>query len=340
MNGKIELLQVYRGFAALLVVLHHIASSCEFYLKFMPFNDFFKIGWSGVDFFFVLSGFIITFKHYQDIGHPESLLGYFKKRFYRIYPTYWVVSSFALFLMLISGMKIVHEELLTIPFILKSYLLIPTTYPFLGVAWSLCYEVFFYVIFGFLVYYGNKLILPLIAFYVIFLFTVLFLNINNEVILFLGSPYHIEFLFGCTIAYINIKYKPSYNKLFFLFGLLLFSLGYFLCFKEIILKTSIFARFFFGISSSLIIDQSLKIKTIYSFKKLLSLGNASFSLYLIHPIIIPIFFKSVAKLDLIYSNFYIYTIIVLCITSCYFISLKYYEYIEEPLVKSLQTNRI
>jgi peptidoglycan/LPS O-acetylase OafA/YrhL len=54
-----------RGIAILLVVLHHLAKSIQ--LEFTPAHpvmtwvlNAFVLGWSGVDLFFVLSGFLIT----------------------------------------------------------------------------------------------------------------------------------------------------------------------------------------------------------------------------------------------------------------------------------------
>ena len=46
---------------------------------------------SGVDIFFVLSGFIIYFIHAKDIGRPQRIYNFAKKRLSRVYPAYWVV---------------------------------------------------------------------------------------------------------------------------------------------------------------------------------------------------------------------------------------------------------
>jgi exopolysaccharide production protein ExoZ len=62
-----------RGVAALMVVFYHTTRSLSLpqYLGYIPLNNVFGFGHAGVDFFFVLSGFIITRTHTVDIGRPH-----------------------------------------------------------------------------------------------------------------------------------------------------------------------------------------------------------------------------------------------------------------------------
>src|SRR5216683_3883717 len=88
-NTQITTLQALRGISALLVLgLHSV--------PFAPhlFRYLFSWGFAGVDFFFVLSGFILLYVHYGQIGRPEKLRSYFIRRFSRIYPSYWAVMVF------------------------------------------------------------------------------------------------------------------------------------------------------------------------------------------------------------------------------------------------------
>jgi len=57
-----------------------------------------QFGHAGVDFFFVLSGFIIFFVHGKDIGKPSRLPHYVWRRFIRIYPVYWAVTLISIVL--------------------------------------------------------------------------------------------------------------------------------------------------------------------------------------------------------------------------------------------------
>ena len=55
-------------------------------------------GFAGVDLFFALSGFIITWAHLRDLGRPGKLPPYLFRRAWRIYPPFWaaLVSAAAL----------------------------------------------------------------------------------------------------------------------------------------------------------------------------------------------------------------------------------------------------
>src|ERR1700761_2793553 len=87
-------LQAGRAIASLLVVFYHNAVSIFDDSRFWgddPSQKIFNFGHSGVDFFFVLSGFIILYAHWNDLGKPKQIFKYASKRFRRIYPIYWIV---------------------------------------------------------------------------------------------------------------------------------------------------------------------------------------------------------------------------------------------------------
>jgi len=68
----------------------------------------FQFGHAGVDLFFVISGFIILFVHYDDIGRPERLGRYVGRRLSRILPTYWVALVLIVVLSLGGGHNFPH----------------------------------------------------------------------------------------------------------------------------------------------------------------------------------------------------------------------------------------
>jgi peptidoglycan/LPS O-acetylase OafA/YrhL len=59
-NIRLNLLEILRFIAALLVILYHITVHYAT-TNYTFFDNIFKFGYSGVDIFFVLSGFIIFF---------------------------------------------------------------------------------------------------------------------------------------------------------------------------------------------------------------------------------------------------------------------------------------
>lgn len=118
----------------------------------------FLFGDSGVEFFFVLSGFIVTWVHFQDIGKPPRLIPYLRKRLLRIYPTYWIVFG-SVYLFAYASPLTRSSLPLDLITIAKSLALVPqnpalaggTGAPVLIVAWSLQYEILFYAVIAALV---------------------------------------------------------------------------------------------------------------------------------------------------------------------------------------------
>jgi exopolysaccharide production protein ExoZ len=147
-------LQACRGFAALMVVFYHARGviAQPRYFGESIFGDAFVFGGAaGVDFFFVLSGFIILWIHAADIGQPQRLGAYLTKRAIRIYPTYWIIFAavYAVAMVVPALRETMPGDAWTL---VKSLLLVPqeasfagsTGAPVLTVAWSLQYEVVFY----------------------------------------------------------------------------------------------------------------------------------------------------------------------------------------------------
>lgn len=156
-RASLTYLQVCRAIAAMLVVVFHLgaAIAAEKYFDYSLFIKLFRFGSSGVEFFFVLSGFIISYVHLADFGRPERALPYLRRRAIRAYPAYWII-----FLAVIAAALAIPAFREAAPqsmsVFLKSFLLAPqdplvvggTGAPVLIVAWSMQYELVFYAIFA------------------------------------------------------------------------------------------------------------------------------------------------------------------------------------------------
>lgn len=150
-------LQACRAVAALLVVLFHLGGTFaqDKYFGFKAIDSVFAWGDAGVDFFFVLSGFLITIVHRRDFGHPAALTRYAIKRTLRIYPTYWLVCAAVCAAALVVPALRQALPVQASTFV-KALLLIPQDpdlvgglgSPILFVAWSLQYEMLFYLVAG------------------------------------------------------------------------------------------------------------------------------------------------------------------------------------------------
>jgi exopolysaccharide production protein ExoZ len=111
-----------------------------------PFGLLFQFGRSGADLFFVLSGFLISFIHWNDIGRPDRFRHYLARRLTRIYPTYWLVLLLIVpFDMATHTLYDGYDQPLSV---IKNIFLLPQDDPLLDVTWSLRNELLFYALFA------------------------------------------------------------------------------------------------------------------------------------------------------------------------------------------------
>ncbi|WP_168709299.1 acyltransferase [Arthrobacter sp. PAMC25564] len=130
-----------RGFAAVFVFVFHLNSVGI--ISFAPA----KLGYSGVAFFFVLSGFLLAWTDRQGQGASKFYL----RRFARVYPSHLVVMLVALCLPTGVGESGPLPTLMNVLLVQAWAPDFAYTYSVNGVAWSLSCEVLFYLLFPFIV---------------------------------------------------------------------------------------------------------------------------------------------------------------------------------------------
>ncbi len=149
-NPKLVSIEACRGIAALLVLLAHGAGfiAAGQYFSYLPLAGVLSFGTHGVDFFFVLSGFIIYFVNRDALGVPDAASTYLLRRALRIYPVYWLVTVpviLAFLTLPIARIGFEDDPLA----ILASLALFPLNHPpVLTVAWTLSQEMLFYLLFA------------------------------------------------------------------------------------------------------------------------------------------------------------------------------------------------
>jgi peptidoglycan/LPS O-acetylase OafA/YrhL len=99
--GRLEPLTGLRGAAALWVLVHHLRGlpgqtipDTSWSWAFHAFRNFADKGWLGVDLFFVLSGFIISYVHRDEFSelHSKRYFRFLALRISRIYPAHFVTT--------------------------------------------------------------------------------------------------------------------------------------------------------------------------------------------------------------------------------------------------------
>lgn len=368
MNKTLPYLQVARGIAALAVVFHHITAAEIFYFGSCSFSGIFNPGWSAVDFFFVLSGFIIYYIHGKDLGHSDRWRKYMEKRLIRIYPIYWFLALISLVMILVGHNHISRagmSDLYADPgYILKSFFLIPQpNAPFLTVAWSLCFEIFFYLVFGLGILFNKK---------ILWLFPLIYITVSlcqivvpgifgdNYLFMFLSTNFHLEFLLGILTAWCFITWqknsapqdqlpvnsRPSDKTLWLLRwswlpGLLLFAAAWYgsLVNESVFGKFTIYSRLFYGIASMLIIigiAQYQEIGKSMLARFFLLLGDASYSLYLVHPMVLALFFKLITRAGIHVQNKWMIVGIYLAASVCCVLTgIVLHKKVEKPMLGTL-----
>ena len=98
---KIYALESLRGIAALFIALFHYPSS-----SFL----FFEKGFYAVNFFFILSGFVISYNYADRIKNLSDLIQFQIKRFYRLYPVHLFVLVLILLIQTIKYLVIQYTD--------------------------------------------------------------------------------------------------------------------------------------------------------------------------------------------------------------------------------------
>ncbi len=98
------LLDGLRGVAALLVVWYHIFEGFQFAGN-KPVIDFINHGYLAVDFFFILSGFVVGYAYDNRWGKTLTLGGFFRRRLIRLQPMVCMGAVIGAASFLLSGME-------------------------------------------------------------------------------------------------------------------------------------------------------------------------------------------------------------------------------------------
>jgi exopolysaccharide production protein ExoZ len=284
--NKLTGIEAGRGVAALLVVAVHAGSHLEKAFGPSLVSTATTFGHIGVDFFFVLSGFIIMHVHTADIGRPAKLGHYLQRRFTRIYPFYWVVTALAVASIIIFHPLPPPTTLLTSVFLLP----LPIE-PVVAVAWSLQREVVFYAVFAVLII-NRRAGLALMAAWLALIVTDLINSTSDtNVIWSVHSFFDCEFFLGMFAAWLLRRYTLPYPWVFLVVGAVVF-FGFGIAEDtRVIVGVANSTHLGYGIASMLMVIGVVETERQGKLRPpawLVTIGSASYSLYLTHLLAIGI----------------------------------------------------
>ena len=354
MARRIDVIQLLRGIAAILI--------CVFHLKGL-FNTatthygttLFGGGAIGVLLFCIISGFIIYYTTRKSDGSPLYVKNFMIKRLIRIIPLYYIMVLFWVFAY-DTHLDYFSKDIMTL---VKTFSFVPMFdspagpaygMPPLKVGWSLNYEIFFYIIIAatlfvkrfrwemvFAVFAGLVILIPLLSRGFVsfnpsinYHFGFLYLSLmTNPILLYFAVGVALGILFESSF---EIRAKWIQTSLLIL-SIFLFLLTYFrvspmfnnFFINLFICGTLVFALLFFNKNNG------IRVPALFVY-----LGDMSYSLYLIHPTIVIVFPRFLRLLGIggkLNGTIYFFVLMIVILS----LAVLSYELIEKRLLKKLAT---
>lgn len=341
-------IQMLRALAVLLVALFHL----DVYLDWLsPYEAryFRPFAYSGVDLFFIISGFINYHVSIARRGDWRAALLFLYHRAVRILPNYWIILSLSALLVAYGDMHPAPEQirplesyLLLYPLRLVEYLLLP--------GWTLTYEWYFYLALAVL------LIFPRALWWVVAAYALASIAAQNELEHwnttrlweFAFAPYFLQFIAGMVVAELLHRLpQPPLGKTMLAMGAGFFCLAWYL-------QTAIYPETFANPwhrdlrATVYLFAYAPMLYGVVALEKhggrppagslLVHLGDASFSLYLLF---MPWFHGCYLLWGWLVGNYGSVWMAVFCFAPLTFLSYLlagsvWYRYIERPLITWLK----
>jgi peptidoglycan/LPS O-acetylase OafA/YrhL len=323
---RLQSIQAVRGVAANLVVLMHATNVSGAYsgipslqtaaLRFQP------IGHLGVDLFFVVSGLIIG---QQVLRSRMSAQAFAWHRVLRIFPLYWITLVACILLPLPEPPLRGFAPLLDNP----ASLVLLTSTKLHPVAWTLVFEIHFYIVAAFALIFPKRAKNILLVWCLLQVALVMVAPQTALRSWRFATPVSLEFCLGLLIAfygrYITIE-RP------FTLIVTAFALMYALAtvYGEDIARNTLIRLVVLGVPAAYVIAAALAIERlgtrIPAF--LVTLGDVSYSTYVWHIPILALLWHLLPVRSIPGGLFFI----AVSLTVCFVVSVASFRFLEKPLI--------
>ncbi|MEX0745426.1 MAG: acyltransferase [Phycisphaeraceae bacterium] len=278
-------IQALRALAATSVAVAHAGEEFGRHLNLDNLIPNLNRGAVGVDLFFVISGFVMVYASERLFTRDGAFRTFMTRRIIRIVPLYWAMTTVMLLYVIARGFEASDASPMLA---LASYFFIPyprpsgTINPLYGLGWTLNYEMMFYVIFACALFARREITVAIVSAVLVGLVIVNTLAPSLPGWLeFWTDPIILEFVFGMGLA-------------------LLFRAGLRLprpvCYALVAVALAVFAMtvwgnkeprlVMWGIPAAMVVASvALSDRTATIPSPIVQLGDASYALYLIHPVV-------------------------------------------------------
>jgi peptidoglycan/LPS O-acetylase OafA/YrhL len=301
--NRIQSLQVLRAIAASLVVYAHVIDQIPDHLKASVFQlripNWENFGAVGVDIFFVISGFVITLL--CSAGNPISPREFLLRRVCRIYPPYLIVTAFLALNILRRHQPLETYQVVRSTFLLPAWRNAADFY-LLGIGWTLGFEIWFYALAATALLFGRSgFIQRLVIILWLFVAAGAVCHFNSPILVFVTNPIQLEFAAGVCIGGLYLHgWRPNGRVSLWLLAaaclwftaVLIYGYG---AVAEAELTMSGVLSWqrvlLWGIGAALLVGGSIFAECRFQWRMSavgVILGDASYGLYLLSPVAIPI----------------------------------------------------
>jgi exopolysaccharide production protein ExoZ len=337
--GSIQLLRFVA--AAMVVVYHAIVYIGPGSVSGFPeaLYEYAWIGATGVHIFFIISRFIMVLTSRTVFAAEGATRRFITRRFIRIYPIYWIVAL----LYVVSGSVGVISLELNPTSTAFSLLLLPGYGPtIISPGWSLVYEVYFYLVFAFILLLPRRAALwTLTIFFVASVTLGVTTNIDQLNALFkhMTNVLLIEFLAGALLAawYLSGRMPEQLSNGRYLASVLATAILLFM-FAPTFQKFGIPDVVGFGVPSFLLVvvavasERTAKIRATIA--RFAWLGDSSYAVYLVHVLVIQLLLPPMQPQIFGWGGLLVAT--VLAIVASIVTGLVLHLYLEAPLLIRLR----